>query len=565
MNAFVTQCRVRTCSRCTGDTEYICGFCLCDLCSQCRENHVQDLKTIDHSVTLYSEQLNFIPKEETCWKHRQKLRKYCEHCQTPVCDSCAGHTCKSDIFHKLKNKHKMMKLQKAYRSKQKQHQNTIQIIRSGALFYTMFLLEGIKKDVQTCQAEFSIFYPQMLTKAKKLKSLIDNQLCEFDFKTRCLNNRKNINKYVYKIQRIEHRYEQSAGAIVQFLLYFKQSRFGMNDEEFIESLFRIQITGKGRRRVENERLLEIMPCPELHRSLSLTNVDHCNDISFVTSDLFWIKCGKNLVLTNTSGKILHLVKDVCIRSSRKVHTVTNEDELIYIDRNLDIKKLSKDLTFSTLLLRKNPIWTPNCICYSHSTGDLLVGMYRVDIEYRKIEFQLNRKKYNNKPSTVYKRKHTGIVARFNQIGQLKHEKIDENQLFHEPRYVTENNNGDIIVSDYHISTLCDLVVTDRDGKKRFSIPVMSCCVICVDALSNILVCEEKSRKVNMFDKDGHVLPWILVRPCGLISPNSLSYDINTHRLWVGSGSNKIYVYRYLIRKNVITGKFHHFFVTLMHM
>uniref|UniRef100_A0A8W8NXR4 Uncharacterized protein n=1 Tax=Magallana gigas TaxID=29159 RepID=A0A8W8NXR4_MAGGI len=37
------------------------------------------------------------------------------------------------------------------------------------------------------------------------------------------------------------------------------------------------------------------------------------------------------------------------------------------------------------------------------------------------------------------------------------------------------------------------------------------------------------------------------------SPQSLSYDVNTHRLWVGSlWDNKVCVYRYITRQDALT-------------
>lgn len=46
-----------------GNTEYYCKSCVCDLCSQCRENHMQDLKTVDHNVVVYKQKLCIDPDE----------------------------------------------------------------------------------------------------------------------------------------------------------------------------------------------------------------------------------------------------------------------------------------------------------------------------------------------------------------------------------------------------------------------------------------------------------------------------------------------------------------------
>uniref|UniRef100_K1QTK5 B box-type domain-containing protein n=1 Tax=Magallana gigas TaxID=29159 RepID=K1QTK5_MAGGI len=57
-------CKVYQCSKCPGDTEYYCVSCPCDLCPQCKENHVKDLQTIDHDVVSHREKINYIPTQE---------------------------------------------------------------------------------------------------------------------------------------------------------------------------------------------------------------------------------------------------------------------------------------------------------------------------------------------------------------------------------------------------------------------------------------------------------------------------------------------------------------------
>lgn len=76
--------------------------------------------------------------------------------------------------------------------------------------------------------------------------------------------------------------------------------------------------------------------------------------------------------------------------------------------------------------------------WSSLTGDVLVGMYN---------------------------KMIGRIARYNQTGQLT-QTIEQNKkghhIFVDPHYITENNNGHVVVADFD-TELCDLVVTERGG------------------------------------------------------------------------------------------------------
>nr|XP_034319633.1 uncharacterized protein LOC105342260 isoform X2 [Crassostrea gigas]XP_034319634.1 uncharacterized protein LOC105342260 isoform X2 [Crassostrea gigas]XP_034319636.1 uncharacterized protein LOC105342260 isoform X2 [Crassostrea gigas]XP_034319637.1 uncharacterized protein LOC105342260 isoform X2 [Crassostrea gigas]XP_034319638.1 uncharacterized protein LOC105342260 isoform X2 [Crassostrea gigas]XP_034319639.1 uncharacterized protein LOC105342260 isoform X2 [Crassostrea gigas] len=547
---------VNQCSKCPGDTAYHCVSCPCDLCPQCKENHVKDLQTIDHDVVSHRDKINYIPAQEICVRHPSHVyTKYCEPCQVPVCFHCRKH-----------RTHRQLDVGTSYKTKRQQHRGTIHTIRSEALFYRPVLLTGIKADVKTCHTEFSPLQSEMLTKAQKLKDLIDkvvndllnNVLCYFDFKHRCKKQKIEMIRHIVRLRRYEHRYVQPAFTFsaLQFLSFTKTalpqihltlhtSQLSMteslNKEDVMESLGAIQITERGNRRVGNQCLLKLTSGAEFHQSLTVTGVGRCYHISCVTSDRVWVSHWNNLMLTDTTGVPLHRVEDSDSDISG-LHTVNSESELIYIDRNYNINKLSKDMkTTTTFIERTDSTWEPWCVYWSPSTGDLLVAMYN----YRTM---------------------TGKVTRYNQSGQLT-QTIQYNNtgrgLYSDPLYITENKNGDVVVSD---SESRAVVVTARGGRHRFSYtgPPSGSRLwprgICTDALSHILVCDRYTKTVQMINKDGQFLSHLLTEPQEMGDPCSLSYDVNTHRLWVGSGSrdnNKVCVYRYITRQDALTDEHRH--------
>lgn len=81
MNSKNTQYRIRRCSMCPEETNYLCSSCTFDMCSKCRQKHWFNLLTIDHDVVTYREKINYIHRREVCAQHRNKhYRKYCEAC-----------------------------------------------------------------------------------------------------------------------------------------------------------------------------------------------------------------------------------------------------------------------------------------------------------------------------------------------------------------------------------------------------------------------------------------------------------------------------------------------------
>ncbi|XP_061186200.1 uncharacterized protein LOC133194211 [Saccostrea echinata] len=562
--SFTKQCKVRQCSQCLEDTEFYCNTCKHDLCIQCKERHVTDSPTkyhkvvfykahrneksltkqytIYHDVVIYREKYKYTTKEESCVRHPDRnYEMFCLSCELPVCFQCKEHI-----------KHPLLDSKIAYETSRQQHREVIHNIRSEALYNSCFLLVGIKTDVKACPKEVSNHQSEMSTKATRLKRLIDTVIC--DVKTRHTTyikdmhrfelQKSKMNRHFAIIEKFENRFEQSANRSVKFLLFLKKTRFPerrptpsmtkpallslsqeINIQDVIKLLNEIQIKEKGRRHVRYE--------PMLHKSFTVTEVHDVRHISCVMTNRSWISNWMNiLVLTNTEGETLqHLT--VIDSYYRGAHTVNNSCDLIYIHKDKSIKKLSKDNTRVTLR-KKQKTWIPQCVYCSPSSGDLLVGMQ----------------------NTM-----TAMVKRYNERGQHI-QTISQNEtgqkLYSSPNYITENRNGDVIVSDAIAIFSGAVVVTEHGGRHRFSYTgppsgsELDPQGICTDALSHILICDRNTHTVQMIDKNGHFLSLILTQH-EISGPQALYYDRNTHLLWVGSWRHNIVgVYRYINKQNYLT-------------
>ncbi|XP_062613493.1 uncharacterized protein LOC134275237 [Saccostrea cucullata] len=273
----------------------------------------------------------------------------------------------------------------------------------------------------------------------------------------------------------------------------------------------------------------------LRKSVTMPVISRGRHISCVTSDRVWISDSDgHLILTNTTAnKLYHLID---IASGAGVHTVNNDGDLIYIDSVYNINKLSTENKVKITLIKYNTSpWRPRCVYSSPSTGDLLVGMYNTDTD-------------------------TAKVNRYNKSGHyiqaIQHNNITGQDLYSMPSYITENRNGDIIVSDWSGRAV---VVTDRGGSYRLSYtgpPTGSGLAplgICTDALSHILVCDLNTQSIQIIYCDGHFRSQIQTRPHGIDIPWGLSYVENTNTLWVGSyRGNTVNLYRMLVHNDYLT-------------
>lgn len=65
----------------------------------------------------------------------------------------------------------------------------------------------------------------MLIKVKRLKNGIDNIVCDFDCKYRCLKQKIEIIKYIINMQKYEIIYEYKVILLVYFILLIKKIYF----------------------------------------------------------------------------------------------------------------------------------------------------------------------------------------------------------------------------------------------------------------------------------------------------------------------------------------------------
>lgn len=536
-----SQCRILQCSKCQGDREFFCKWCPCDLCSKCKENHFKDLKSIDHKIVIYREKYEKNRKNESCVNHPSSvLKMFCEPCELPVCYKCTDH-----------RRHRRLHLITASNNKQQKHRRTIETIKSETFFYRPGLLMEIKADINICHNKLFVHHLAMQTKADRLKHFIDKMLQNFDLKHSCFKQKIKMNRHRINTEIYERKYEESSVKPIQFLIMTKKTNFQKIKKspivlfhtgklsmtkhfimkDVIELLGVIQIEEGEIRHIQSDRLLKMVSPPELHRSIMVPNIDSCDHISSVASDRYWINNKENLILISPEQNNASHKTYLCSGFSGGIHTVNRESELIYIDNMYNISKLSIDMEkITTLIETTDSSWRPRCVYWSSSSGDLLVAIYKI--------------------GTM-----TGKVKRYNQIGQLTQIMQHDNNgdiLFRKPRYITENTNGDIVVSDYGA-----VVVTQRDGRHHFSYTGHQSKLdprgICTDIFSRILLCDEKTATVQMIDKNGKFLLYLLNKLSGIYTPRSLYYDFYSHCLWVGSYYNKsVCVYRYIEKKPILS-------------
>lgn len=199
------------------------------------------------------------------------------------------------------------------------------------------------------------------------------------------------------------------------------------------------------------------------------------------------------------------------------HTLTDTGDLLFLkDNDVYILTLSGDI--SSLCIRA-PLHC--CIYSSRINGHILIGDVNIVTRY------------------------TDSGERLNQII------LDDNgeQIYDEIIFITENKNGDIIVSDTGRKAV---VGVDKTGRLLFNYTGLSQSTfhprgICVDTLGNILACDVSSNQnIHLLDQDGKFLTYLLTKDQQSFGfPQAICID-GKHNLYVGyRGINRMDVFTYL--------------------
>lgn len=568
------QCKVRECF-CKNETEFFCAICSRDFCVRCHKIHSTNLSVADHDVVIYREKLPNFLIDEVCSIHPDtdsSCKLYCQTCEIPICSFCTEH-----------RQHVTQDVRMAYEKQRQQRRKYIRIIRNDTICNREVLLSGVSIDFKTCQTFFSECQSKLEQKARALKRLLDTISsvvaipCRIVLNYKIRNQNNKMRQYIAKVQTYEHRYENRLNRSIKFILFLKKKSLyqkqdspsfpqnllltlaeSVNIGDVSTVLSKIQLKYKGKRFLENKCLLQLLPVPIPLGCVKVADVHGCSHICNISSKMVWVSDENNLVLTNTKGKTVHRLDDLYyLQQSNKLtslrsglHTVNNKDELFYLNSELIIKKLSSDLkTTSTFITNMDYEWTPVCLYCSMITGDLLVGLLGI-APGKKSTFMAKITRYNN----------NGELTQ-----TIRHDK-SKNEIYENPFFITENNNGDIVVSDIY-----RVVVTNKMGQFRFfyfgqSGELQRPEQICTDVFSHILVCYKIENTVEMINKDGRFLLYLLYAG-NFFTPWSLSYDANSHVIWVGSSEKNILsVWRYIARKDsLLNGNYYHRFITFKYL
>ena len=549
---------VITCDLCDKPTQQFCNSCQVNLCETCVKKHRDEFKSLIHEIVPFLERKIQLVFPE-CREHSgQRCEVNCKKCNKPVCVKCIvsgphkGHDVEELIethgkkIQKIKSDTEEIKAKIIPKYQNEDHKigNTISTTKSK--------IEDLGKESKELrklwhQEVDNIFdkidsLSQFLGEENlnalqgyhnKIKNIISEIIKTVKFNEKLINSNNlfEVNKYQSKLNEYWDFPEH-----MELKFPFFDSNINKGKELSIEiGDFRATLKQKSQPSV---------PTDVSRLTTGIGNMDKVRVIATIptTYNTLWgVACegetevwiyGKNEIITRIDihGAVRDTVTTTCQYGPNDI-SVTRGRELMYSDYNGDTVNIVRDGK-SRILINTPKDWRPGKLCCTRS-GDILVHVCKE-----------NGPQIKNK---IIRYKGKNVKQEINNDGQ-------GNPIFKDgycSLFMSENNDGDVCVSDVNASTV---VVVDRMGRVRFryyGTPAMreksfNPRGIVTDVLNQIIVADYNNNCLHILDQNGQFLR--CVDDCGLEKPYPLSVD-SEGRLWVGlCGTGEIKVIEYLQNK-----------------
>ncbi|XP_078328787.1 uncharacterized protein LOC111111010 [Crassostrea virginica] len=534
---------VITCDLCDKPTQQFCNSCQVSLCSDCVSKHTEAFKSMSHEIAPFLDRKTKLVLP-ACQEHSgQRCEVNCKECNTPVCLKCIvsgthkGHDVeeltethenkilkiKSDteeIQAKLipkyqkedieigkkisKTKSKTDDLGKESRKLRKLWHQEVDNIFDKIDSLSQSLTEKNLNALQEYHNKIRDLISEMNTIVKQNENLFNsNKLSEVNEYQSKLNAYQDFPEHVdLELPSLRSNIDQGKELIIE-IGGFRATLKHMSPPSPSADVSRLT-TGIGKL-MDQVRVIATIP----------TNYKPLYGVACVGEAEAWIY-GNNKTITRIDihGTVRDTVTITCLYWPGDI-SVTKGRELIYSDdnsRTVNIVRHGKSKT----LITTTQGWRPLRLCCT-SSGNILVHVYKGTGPQTK--------------NKIIRYQGQNIKQEINKDGQ-------GNPIFKDGDYslfMSENNNGDVCVSDCNANTV---VVVDKTGRVRSRYDGTTAMrkesfaprYIVTDALSQIIVTDFNNNCLHILDQNGQFLK--CVDDCGLEKPYGLSVD-SEGRLWVG--------------------------------
>ncbi|XP_061168696.1 E3 ubiquitin-protein ligase TRIM71-like [Saccostrea echinata] len=548
---------VMRCDLCeTAVVQMHCDTCLVNLCTACVGKHMISDESKDHKVVKFQSRKS-TPLYPGCTTHnKERCKMFCKQCDIPVCISCIesnrhlGHELskilrvldeKKDIFIKERNElndtvyptyqdiasdvqNRMSQLEKEYGDL------STAITKHGEDWHREIdkLVKKLKAEVDEMKNTQLQTLQKHLDEINKTMSDIKDEInsTETAIDTNDMSKLFSVTSKVHIYKNLPHKIVPSLPKFISGKIQGEElsKMFGTLSSSSLTSDkhgYSMKTTQKPPEAGSSPPVKQLLDEPETVTIID-TGYEYLFHVACLSDEEIWTSGGDSMMklFSINQGSLL---KSITTKSGNMPFdiAVTKSGDLVYTDYNDRTVNIVKNEKIEEVIRLQN--WRPRGVCNT-SSGDLLVIMYSDDYKQTKV--------------VCYSGSTEKQTIQLDDKGKYKGKPLYSSG--HYNRYITENRNLDICVSDNRAKAV---VVVNQAGKLRFRYtghtpdpknkpfyPVG----ITTDSQSHILTADSYNDCVHIIYQDGHFLRYI---DCGLSEPQGLCIDTNDN-LFVAQFKNK---------------------------
>lgn len=560
------------CMHCNlSEAEYRCVPCGDRMCQNCKRLHSLDAYFASHEVVSIRENSSL---DQKCQDHPSfRIESGCDDCKVPICAECKIKTHRNhkyisndDLFD---DKRKfLLKHVKKMKEKENKVESFLANTKQNKSKIYEDVRKAMKKQVDLCKRYADALLRESIEKLDDMEKTDVSKVAEYQNMLK-----EKLNELKVNIETSEVALERSTPVdLILFCKYglqvsdtkikdtfsFTYPSFKEGDVSLTEKIFGTLTSSKvewrpfnkarksstttlmqrpktaptKQRKKENieescflRQSLDVATTPRVQQGFK--ELPRCiAEFDSPYSMLFHISyCGQDQVYVSGSGKNITLLdikgkKLKTINTAREVlgFTVAYNQMIIYSDGNAGVVEVAMDKSRKTIFTYHGA--DPWDICCSKS-GNYLVCL----IPYSSIDTTEDK---------------CGLVVEFDKTGTIKREincDRQNNPIYREPKFVCENTNKDVCVSDCFIRKV---VVVNAFGIVRFryggQLDLKTCSPfsprgIATDCRGNILVADKDNNFIHLLNQKGHFITYILTVVDGITKPWSICVDPDD-RIWV---------------------------------